>query len=161
MKKYISVLCTVIFAFSLIACGGKASGNQLEGSLSEILQTVYENADFDQDMRDSLAYYDTLEITEDMEEYLLGTTEIDYTEGLYSAPRMNAIAYQCVLLRLPEGADAEAVMQTLQDNADPRKWICVEAESVLTANIGDVVLFIMADSNNAEAVRASFLTLAE
>ena len=39
----------------------------------------------------------------------------------------------------------------LEENADPAKWICVEAESVVVENVGDVILFIMADKDVADA----------
>ena len=49
----------------------------------------------------------------------------------------------------------------LMDNANPRKWVCVEAESVVVENVGDVILYIMADQATADAVKASFLALGE
>ena len=64
-------------------------------------------------------------------------------------------------LRLPEGADVEAAKQTISDNADPRKWICVEAESVVVENVGEVILFVMGDTNTTNAIRSAFLALGE
>ena len=51
---------------------------------------------------------------------------------------MSSIAYQCVLLRVSEDQDIEAAKKLLEENADPAKWICVEAESVVVENVGDV-----------------------
>ena len=93
------------------------------------------------------------------EEYILGTTEIDYTDSVYSAPMMSSIAYQCVLLRVSEDQDIEAAKKLLEENADPAKWICVEAESVVVENVGDVILFIMADKDVADAAKEAFLAL--
>ena len=76
-----------------------------------------------------------------------------------SAPMMSSIAYQCVLLRVSEDQDIEAAKKLLEENADPAKWICVEAESVVVENVGDVILFIMADKDVADAAKEAFLAL--
>ena len=74
-------------------------------------------------------------------------------------PGFNFNAYQCVLLRVSEDQDIEAAKKLLEENADPAKWICVEAESVVVENVGDVILFIMADKDVADAAKEAFLTL--
>lgn len=74
-------------------------------------------------------------------------------------PVMSSIAYQCVLLRVSEDQDIEAAKKLLEENADPAKWICVEAESVVVENVGDVILFIMADKDVADAAKEAFLAL--
>ena len=66
-----------------------------------------------------------------------------------------------MILRVAEGEDVEAAKKLLMDNANPRKWVCVEAESVVVENVGDVILYIMADQATADAVKASFLALGE
>ena len=73
---------------------------------------------------------------------------------------MSSIAYQCVVLRVREDQDVEQAKQLLEQNADPRKWVCVEAESVTVENVGDVILFIMADQDVADAAKEAFLALA-
>ena len=103
--------------------------------------------------------FENVEITGAEEEYILGTTEIDYTDSVYSAPMMSSIAYQCVLLRVSEDQDIETAKKLLEENADPAKWICVEAESVVVENVGDVILFIMADKDVADAAKEAFLAL--
>lgn len=160
-KKWI-VLSLIVTALLLTACGKADKGNtELAGSLAEIMDSVYENADLPQDFRDALASYDSGEIPADSAEYLIGTTDVAYDESFYSMPMMNAVAYQCILLRLPEGADVETAKQTLMDHADPRKWVCVEAESTIVENVGNVVLFIMGDSQVTNAVKDAFLALGE
>lgn len=80
------------------ACGTKeTSTDNLEGSLSEIMASLYQNADLEQDFRDSLDSYQTYELTDDLEVSVLGTDEIAYKEGVVSMPMMSSIAYQCVL----------------------------------------------------------------
>lgn len=160
------MILSVLF---LVSCG-KAGGTddtaentepKLAGSLSEIMDSVYANADLSQDFRDSMESFDSGEIPAESAEYLIGTADVEYEESFYSVPMINVTPYQCILLRMPEGADVEAAKQTLMEHADPRKWVCVEAESVVVENVGDVILFLMADADTAEAVKASFLALGE
>lgn len=158
-KKWI-VLSLVTAAALLTSCGKTDKKEaELVGPLSEIMDSLYENADLPQDFRDSSANFSTGEIPAESAEYLIGTTEVAYEESCFSVPMMNAVAYQCILLRLPEGADVDAAKQTIADHADPRKWICVEAESVIVENVGNVVLFIMGDSQVTNAMQEAFLAL--
>lgn len=158
-KKWI-VLSLVTAAVLLTSCGKTDKKEaELVGPLSEVMDSLYENADLPQDFRDSLADFSTGEIPAESAEYLIGTTEVAYEESYFSVPMMNAVAYQCILLRLPEGADVDAAKQTIADHADPRKWVCVEAESVIVENVGNVVLFIMGDSQVTNAMQEAFLAL--
>lgn len=160
--KRIIILSLIAVSLFLVSCGKadkEETSPKLVGSLSEIMDSVYENADLSQDFRDAMTGFDSGEIPAESAEYLIGTTDVAYDESFYSVPMMNAVPYQCILLRLPEGADVEAAKQTLADNADPRKWICVEAESVIVENVGDVVLFVMGDSQTTNALQTAFLAL--
>lgn len=155
----------LLLAVSMLAgCGGGASKPpQLTGSCEEILNKVYEKADFDEGLREAMetGYYETVAIDDSMKEYLLGTDEVEYTDSACSLPMMNAVAYQCIILRVPEGTDVVKTKQLLLDHADPVKWICVEAESVVVESIGDVILFVMADKDSADAIKDAFLSLNE
>lgn len=163
MKKRMMACClTLVLALAVFAgCGKEQQAANLEGSCEEILTKVYENAKLDDELREAMEYYQTTPIDETTAEYLLGTTDVKYAEAVVSAPMMNAVAYQCVILRVAEGEDVEAAKKLLTDNADPRKWVCVEAESVVVENVGDVILYIMADQTTADAVKTSFLALGE
>ncbi len=179
MKKRIACILLAAMTLTFAACGNKTGdsvaddGNitgsstegaletsaNLEGSCADILEEIYKTAKTEDDFFSYTEDYENVEITEDNEEYILGTTDIDFTDSVYSAPMMSSIAYQCVVLRVSENQDVEAAKQLLKDNADPRKWVCVEAESVVVENVGDVILFIMADNDVAEAAKEAFLAL--
>lgn len=166
MKKYVREACSVLlFAavfgmFVLSGCGEDSGAkDKIEGSCEEVLAQVYEKAELDEEQRTAMKEYVASGIPAESAEYILGTTEIAYTDAVCSAPQINVVPYQCVLLRLEEGADAEAAKQLLLDNANPAKWVCVEADSVVVENKGDLVLFLMADASVAEAIRTSFLNL--
>ena len=147
---------TMLFA---AGCGQAAGAANLEGSCGDILATVYENADLDAELREAMQYYETITIDESWEMQFLGTEEADYTDAVCSLPAINVIPYQCVLLRVEDADEVEETKQLLAANADPRKWICVEAESVVIENVGDVILFVMADTETADAIKAAFLAL--
>ena len=57
------------------------------------------------------------------------------------------------------GMGVEEAKHLLSEHANPRKWVCVEAESVVVENVGDVILYVMADTATAEAVKTAFLDL--
>lgn len=146
----------MITLFLCTACGAEEeSTDKLEGSLSDIMASLYENAELSEDFREGMGNLETLELTEDFEVMFLGTDEIEYTEGVVSAPMMSSIAYQCVLLRVPED-DVETVKQQIKDNTDLNKWVCVSAETMLIESRGDVIFFVMGDNDTAYALNAAF-----
>lgn len=138
------------------ACGAdKGSKDQLSGSLSDIMSGIYENADLSEDFRAGLQNFETFELTEDMELSILGTDEIDYTEGVVSMPMMSSIAYQCVLLRVEED-DVDTVKQKIKENTNLNKWVCVSAETMLIESRGDVIFFVMGENDTAYALNTAF-----
>ena len=79
--------------------------------------------------------------------YELGLTNADsIAEAAVYGPMMSSMAFSLVAAQVVEGADAEAVAEEMKNGVDPRKWICVEADEVMTAVSGDVVMLIMLDS---------------
>lgn len=163
MKKWMTrITCIGLLMFVLAGCGKNTeSADGMSGSCEDILQKVYDTADLDDSFRESLQYYETGELSADNCEYMLGTTDISYSDSVYSVPMMSSVPYQCVILRLSEGEDVTAAKETLSQNADPAKWICVVAESVAVENVGDVVLAVMGDTDTVDAVKNAFLALGE
>lgn len=153
------IVCSICITTALLfaACGKKEEGsNQLEGSLTDIMAGLYEKADLSEDFRASMDSFETYELTEDLEVSILGTDEIDYTEGVASIPMISPNAYQCVLLRVEENS-VDTVKQQLKDNADLNKWVCVSAETMLIESRGNVIFFIMGDNDTAYAMNDAFL----
>lgn len=138
------------------ACGtNNESKDQLSGSLSDIMNGIYENADLSEDFREGLQNFETFELTEDMELSVLGTDEIDYTEAVVSMPMMSSIAYQCVLLRVDDD-DVDEVKQKIKENTDLNKWVCVSAETMLVESRGNVIFFVMGENDTAYALNTAF-----
>ena len=104
-KRVAAVGMMFVMLFSFAACGKTTASEEAEalsGSCIDILNKVYETADLDASMRDAMQDYEMTTIDADMEEYVLGTDEITYTDSAYSAPMMTSVAYQCVVLRVPD-----------------------------------------------------------
>ena len=84
---------------------------------------------------------------------------IDQPEGAQAVTAdslIGSIAHSVVLMRLPDGADVSGIAQQVKDNADPRKWICVEAEKVIVKTKGNLVLLVMSAADTADAIAANF-----
>lgn len=93
-------------------------------------------------------------------QYQIGLKSVDkVTEAYTSGPMINAQAYEMALVRVKDAADAEAIAREILEGANPRKWICVTAESVRVAASGDLVLLVMASSEQAEGLIGAFKTV--
>ena len=116
-KRVAAVGMMFVMLFSFAACGKTTASEEAEalsGSCIDILNKVYETADLDASMRDAMQDYEMTTIDADMEEYVLGTDEITYTDSAYSAPMMTSVAYQCVVLRVPKSSTGTGIVNTHQ-----------------------------------------------
>ena len=147
-KKVILGCLACVTLFSLTGCGEK----QVEGTLEEIMTKVY--ADVPEDERPMMLT--NTEITDDNIENYLGTKDIEYEEALASESAVGSIAHSVVLVRMKEGADVEEAKKKIEENANPRKWICVEADDVVVKNKGNLIILIMSSSNYIEKIENSF-----
>ena len=103
MKRKLIGMLLATMALSFTACGTNTGNNDtidgkveegtaephLEGSCADILQEIYDNATTDDDFFGYTDDYENVEITDDMEEYVLGTTDISFTDSVYSAPMIS------------------------------------------------------------------------
>lgn len=87
-------------------------------------------------------------------------TFVPYVEGAeayISEPMMGSFAHSVVLVRLPEGQNANDFASKVKANADPRKWICVEAEAVKVSTKGNLVLLVMSSEERVNKITSKFL----
>ena len=73
----------------------------------------------------------------------------DFAEAAMFAPMIGSIAFVGYIFRLDEGADVDAFMQTLRDNADPSWNICVTAEETVIDAVDNTVFFVMTPGSAA------------
>ena len=84
---------------------------------------------------------------------------LEFIAAVYSEANQKAVAYSMCLLRANDDANIEQIKTAIKDNANPNKWECVTAEKVIVESNGKYVILIMADSAEAEALKAAFLSL--
>lgn len=73
-----------------------------------------------------------------------------------SEPMMSSQAFSAVALKVKDGTNVETIKQEILDNVNMSKWICVSAEKLYITNNGNVVFFIMADTDWAKIVYDNF-----
>ena len=151
MKK---VLKASLVAISLLVLMCGCGNKNLTLSTTEIIDKVYEGID-----EDDLPVVGNTEITKENMEYYLGVKDLDIKEGYASEAMINAIPHSVVVIKLNEGADIEKAKADIKKSADPRKWICVEAEQVVVDNIGDTIILIMSDNELTPAILSNFKKL--
>ena len=66
------------------------------------------------------------------------------------------LPFSVVVLNVPEGADVEAIRADIEANANPRKWICVEAEKVSVVANGNTILLVMSAQAFADTIVENF-----
>ena len=122
MKKILCLLTTLVLTLTLTGCGEK----NVQGSLEEIMNKVY--ASIPEEERPMMLM--NTEVTKENVEMYLGTSNIEYEEALASESATGSIAHSVVLVRVKDNANVEAIKEKIENNVNPRKWICVEAEEV-------------------------------
>ncbi len=149
---------------ALTACGGKkpeettAPAANIEGTMEELLNKVIEQRPVE-----FAGGVIPIDLTDTSEEGLWAVKSFTgledaslLTEAAAYEPMMGSIPFSMVMVRTAEGADPKAVAEAMKAGVDPRKWICVEADDVKVAGIGDVVMLIMV-STSGDLTAQSFV----
>ena len=126
--------------------------SNIEGTLEEIMTKVY--VGIPEDKLPMMLM--NMELTSEDIEYYVGTADIDFKEALVSESGVGSIAHSVVLVRLNNARNAEDAVTKIKENADPRKWICVEASNVVVKSKGDLVILIMSNEDLAPKLDANF-----
>ena len=164
MKKVICAILALTLMLAMTACGGSkpeettAPAANIEGTMEELLYKIIEQrpvkfaggvypidlADTSEDGLWALKSYTGLEDASQL------------TEAFAFEPMMGSLAFSMVTVRTAPGVDAKAVAESMKSGVDPRKWICVEADDLKVAGIGDVVMLIMV-STTGDMTAQSFV----
>jgi len=99
------------------------------------------------------------EVTPDMYEYHLFIPYVEGSIAVTSAPMIGSIPHSVVLMKLAEGTDVAAVAADIEANMDPRKWVCVEAETAYVKTSGQYVLMVLSTADMGAAIEANFETV--
>lgn len=130
--------------------GSSSSGSSSssEESLSDLMSTILNGVE--------TPNYSISELAGDSFPYMLFIDQPEGAAAVSADAMIGSIAHSVVLMRLPDGSDVEGIAKQVKDNADPRKWICVEAEKTIVKTNGNLVLLVMSDTATAEAIAANF-----
>lgn len=143
-KKSIIAIIVVVLLLAAVAVGAfffMSPEKNVEGTLEDIMAKLYAGIGEDE----LPMMLGNIEVTKEDIQYYIGTNEVSYKEALVSESGVGSIAHSVVLLRLNDAADAENVVSKVKESADPRKWLCVEAENVIVKSKGDLVVLIMSN----------------
>jgi hypothetical protein len=156
MKKFMSVVALLLVAVMMFGCAAapKATEPSTEatvpaptapaGTLEELHGKLYENLSAVEMMLMPMA----LDVTDtETVTYITGISDTTLVkEALMCEPMTGSQPYSLVLVRVNDESKAAEVAQTMFDNIDTRKWICVEADTKVAAYCGDLVMFFMVGS---------------
>ena len=150
MKKFIAILMLAAMVLTLTACGAKTpaedkpQGADLSGETAEsLINKIYET---------KMPEFALMTMPVDLADaegtaWMTGVTDPALLkDAAISESMMGSQAYSMVMVRVADAAKAEEVAQMMLDNIDPVKWICVQADDIDAAIYGDLVLFVMIDS---------------
>ncbi|MFI3307609.1 MAG: hypothetical protein R3Y21_03475 [Mycoplasmatota bacterium] len=145
----------VVVGISALMLTGCATNENVEGDLTDLMVSVYENVGDDE----KPANLENIEVTEDLMQYFIGTTDLEVEEILANESPIGSVAHSVVLIRVSETQDVEEAKTLIKENVDPRKWICVEAESVYVESKGDLIILVMSGTATADKIVENFKNL--
>lgn len=168
MKKLICTLLALSLVLAMTACGKQATETTapettapegaLVGSMEELLEKVIEARPVE--FAGGVIPIDLTDTSEDGLWAIKSYTGLEDVNQLKEAaayePMMGSLAFSMVMVRTKGGEDPKAVAESMKSGVDPRKWICVEADDVKAAGIGDVVMLIMV-STTGDMTAQSFV----
>lgn len=85
----------------------------------------------------------TMELTEENFEYSAFVPYKASYLAVESMPMMGSMPHSVVIVRAESEAEAAALAESMKENANPRKWICVSARSVKSAHKGNYAILAM------------------
>lgn len=141
-KKVLALALCFVAIFMITGCGNKNSN--IEGKLEDLMTKVYDGIN-EEELPMAL---ENQELTEENIEYFIGTKDIKWKEAMVSESLTGSIAHSVVLIRMEDDAtsqDIEEAKKEIKEKADPRKWICVEAEKVYVESKGNLIILIMSN----------------
>lgn len=158
MKKLIALLLALVMVTAVFAgCskknsedeGGAAAKTPIADNMEAVVDTIIEKNPVE--FMGGLMPVDLADTTEDGLWAIKSYTGLESAEGLKDIavyePMMGSMAFSMVLVRVEDAANAKTIAQSMKDNIDTRKWICVEADELIVVGYCDVVMLIMLDSD--------------
>ena len=151
MKKFLSLVLCAAMVLTLVACGSKKGGD-----LSPANTLKEEFVELAKGGESALQIAEKL-VTNEIIPFAGGAMEVEpgllagfdnyevkgFKSGAVFMPMIGSIAFVGYVFELEAGADADAFVNELTTNANPRWNICVAAEETVTGVEGNMVFFCM------------------
>lgn len=139
--KIVAIVVAIVLGIGIIALIEPIKEKNVEGTLEQIMDKLYAGIG-----EDELPMMLTnMEVTSENIEGYVGTADIDFKEALASESGVGSIPHSVVLIRLNDAMKADETVSKIKENANPRKWLCVEASNVAVKSKGDLVILIMSN----------------
>ena len=157
MKRIICVICALVMAFSLCACGNKSQSidmHELQKSMVEADKSLPEmkiSGSWDENAEKAFSY--------------LSDMEYNKIHGFFLAYAADGMAYELAVVQLKDKSDAGEMEDSLNEHVQTRVRMyktyepeqVQRAENAVVKTVGDCVLLIMSDSpENAETAFKEF-----
>ena len=161
-RRWTLLTAALLLLLPVAACRrtGESDGDRVfvsQMSLEEIITYIYDRAKADGGFTATEGLVNT-EITAERCAYYFGA-EIPFEEAVASEYEIQPSTYSLCVARIGEDEDIEAVKETVRQNANPMKWVCMGASTVLVESVDDVVLLLMTDEDKADVLAEAFLSL--
>ena len=151
MKRIIALLLAAIMVLGMVACGTKKEADQAETVGQVLLKDFKNNPDGTaQEVAERIIGNKIIPFmggANPIEPGLLSgfdNAEITgFKEGCMFGPMMGTIPFVGYIFVLEDGADVDAFVTTLKDNANLRWNICTEAEELTVESEDNTVFFLM------------------
>ena len=100
--------------------------------------------------------YELMPITSENFSHFMFTDYVEGAKGFSADALISSTAHSVCLVSLPSSVNAQNFASQVKQNADPRKWICVEAEKVEAVAKGNMVLLVMSDAVTTDKIVNNF-----
>lgn len=148
----VAVLLIVVLAFVLLNKKNNESTIKTVSDGKTMLKKITNSNDLPNTETFEVDVTDTNKVTS-----FTGLKSNENIEWIVAAePMMSSQAFSAVAIKVKSDASVDTIKQEILDNVNTRKWICVTAEKLYITNNGDIIFFIMADSDWAKTVYDNF-----
>lgn len=123
----------------------KADQNVNDEMSEDEVAALYELADklYNGISEDDLPFMGVRELGEEDFQYVAFAPYKSTYTAIESAPMIGSIPHSVVVVKTESEDEAKKLATTMKENCNPRKWVCVEASSVMSAYKGKYAILVM------------------
>lgn len=123
----------------------KADQNVNDEMSEDEAEALYELADklYNGISEDDLPFMGVRELGEEDFQYVAFAPYKSTYTAIESAPMIGSIPHSVVVVKTESEDEAKKLATTMKENCNPRKWVCVEASSVMSAYKGKYAILVM------------------